>query len=355
MISISPSEVTHAYDWYKRRHQIDLEPPYQRRGGLWSRYAKGYLIDSMVNGFDVPKLYVADLALLPDTLRSKSCTHAVIDGKQRLETLFEWFSGDLHLNGDFVYLEDHSVAAAGLNSRELSANYPEIAARVELFRLAVMNVAADNQEQINQLFIRLNRSQPLTGAETRNAMEGAVPDVLRRLASHRFFTDRVRFSVKRGADLNTAAKILLLEFTGEFVDVKKRRLDVFVKTIADEAALAGAEPADLAEAAKGVEEVFDDLANVFVTNDALLATQGQIPVYYWLVREVGAAHDLRAFIADFELQRELNRQTVAEQGTSGAIDLELLQYDQFNRSVNDQHSLRGRYEILKRRFLEATG
>jgi hypothetical protein len=354
VIRIEPSNIVRAYEWYQRRDRLELSPPYQRRADLWSKGTKAFLIDSMINRFDVPKFYVADLALLPKSLLTPNSTHAVIDGKQRFGALFDWFSGALTLNANFVFLEDPLIEAGGLNSIALSERLPELAARVENFSLAVMNVITDNQEQIDQLFIRLNQSLPLTGAETRNAMEGEAPDVIRNLAEHRFFTDSVAFSVKRGGDLNTAAKILLLEFTGEFVDVKRRRLDLFVKAIAKEGELAAARPGSLKRAAKRVERVFTDMVRVFGPRDRLLATQGQVPVYYWLVREFGAVDGLRTFISEFEYSREENRRIIGERGTTGPIDRELLQYDQFNRSVNDQHSLLGRYEILRRRYLMTT-
>jgi hypothetical protein len=142
-----------------------------------------------------------------------------------------------------------------------------------------------------------------------------------------------------------------LEFTGEVVDVKRARLDAFVKELAQEGVRADAVPDALQQAEARVARVFDDMAQVFQPRDRLLATQGQVPVYYWLVRDVGPSDRLRDFITDFEWRREANRKIIAEMGTQGPmIDLELLRYDQFNRSVNDQHSLRGRYEILSSRY-----
>ncbi len=46
--------------WINKRVKIDMEPTYQRRGKLWSDTDKAYLIDSILNGYDVPKLYMAD-------------------------------------------------------------------------------------------------------------------------------------------------------------------------------------------------------------------------------------------------------------------------------------------------------
>jgi hypothetical protein len=348
---VEASAVQEAFAWFKRQDSIELSPPFQRRGNLWPVRAKAFLIDSMINGFDVPKLYIADLALLPRELRVPGKSHAVIDGRQRFETLFEWFSGDFKLNEDFTYRRNPLIDAAGSTHQDLSREFPELAAAVERFPLDVMNVVVDRQDEINQLFIRLNQSVPLTGAETRNAMEGDAPEIIRDLAEHPFFTDRIAFSVKRGGDLNTAAKILLMESAAEFVDVKRRRLDKFVEDLIAVSADADLGPEGLQQAARSVVRVLNDMADVFHSRDPLLKSQGQTPVYYWFVREVGPRDSIRPFLEQFEASRKRNRELVEEVGTSGEeVDLDLLRYDQLNRSVNDQHSIRGRYEILRRRY-----
>lgn len=355
MIRITQSPVKTAYGWYERRLTVDLAPDYQRRGKLWRARSKSYLVDSMINGFDVPKLYVADLSLLPDDMGASGMNYAVIDGRQRLETLFEWFDGSLRLAKDFIFRRDPTREAAGMNSHDLASVHPDMAAAVENFHLDVMQVVADSRDEITQLFIRLNQSKPLTGAETRNAMEGVAPAVIRELAKHEFFKDRIAFSVDRGGDQNTAAKVLLMESAGEFVDVKRRRLDLFVRDIAEEVDKSNVGKVGLRRAAASARSVFDDMTEVFRTHDPLLRSQGQVPVYYWLIRDLGPADGLRRFLVDFESMREANRKRIGEVGTSGNIDRELLRYDQFNRSVNDQHSLRGRFEILSRWWGRSAG
>lgn len=37
----------------------------------------------------------------------------------------------------------------------------------------------------------------------------------------------------------------------------------------------------------------------------------------------------------------------------GKIDMELVEYDEYNRSTNDQQSHEGRYKILKERFAQS--
>ncbi len=49
--------------WASQRTKIDMKPDYQREGRLWSRADKAYLIDSILNGYDIPKIYMADFTV----------------------------------------------------------------------------------------------------------------------------------------------------------------------------------------------------------------------------------------------------------------------------------------------------
>lgn len=40
-----------------------------RKGGIWSERDKAYLIDSIINGFDIPKFYLSDFGMRSSTLR----------------------------------------------------------------------------------------------------------------------------------------------------------------------------------------------------------------------------------------------------------------------------------------------
>jgi hypothetical protein len=355
VISIAPADVSAAYEWYRRRETLSFDPPFQRRGGLWDKRTKGFLVDSILNGFDVPKFYVADLRFLSEWSRPNRKTHAIIDGKQRFQTLFEWFDGDLVLNNDCVLYDDPLLDITGLNSEGLRERAPELAARIEEFRLAVMNVVTDERDLVDQLFIRLNTSRPLTGAETRNAMEGEAPIVIRAIAAHEFFTTRIRFSVERGGDLNSAAKLLVLEFTGDFVDVKRRPLDEFVRFIANEGERAQSTSAGLVAAGDRAQAVLSEMCQVFGPKDPLLRSEGQTPVFYWLVRRLGYKADLRDFLEQFEIARADNRRLRSELDSQDAGDQELALYDQLSRSVNDRLSLAGRFEILRRRYTSGKG
>ena len=117
-----------------------MDPSYQRRGRLWSDTDKAYLIDSILNGYDVPKLYMADFTWGDSKLNKKKLPYAIIDGKQRLEAIFDFFDGRVTLNEDFVYLENRSLDLAGLSYKDLQKSYPEVAEEFDDYNLLVMSV-----------------------------------------------------------------------------------------------------------------------------------------------------------------------------------------------------------------------
>ena len=334
--------------WRARRTKIDMDPPYQRRGRLWSATDKAYLIDSILNGFDVPKLYIADFTWANSQLNKKQLPYAIIDGKQRFEAIFDFYEGTITLNDDFVFREDPTLRLAGLGYKDLVKTYSEVAEIFDTYNLSVMSVMASSEEPINELFVRLNRSKPLTGAEVRNAMAGPAPNFFRNIAKHEFFTTSIAFTVKRGEDLNTAAKLIMFEYEGKVSETKKRNMDQFTR----DASKAPREKLELA--VRRVFGTIEVMSVIFLPKDRLLSSSGIIPVYYWLVRSVAQKHHrfIRQFIIEFEEARKANRQLNNDQPRSTDIDRELISFDTFNRSTNDQASHVGRFEILQSRFLD---
>ncbi len=331
--------------WRSREDQIDMDPSYQRRGRLWSESDKAYLIDSILNGFDVPKFYIADFTWGASALNKARLPYAIIDGKQRFEAIFDFYRGDLVLQRDFELAANPRLKLGGLGYRDLVRNHSDVAELLDQYHIHVMGVYTKSEDPINELFVRLNRSKPLTGAEIRNAMTGPAPEIIRQVASHEFFTDIVKFSVKRAEDLNAAAKLLVFEYYDGPRETKKRNLDDFALN-------AGNNKGGLELAARKVLDGLDALASVFLPRDALLGSAGIVPVYYGLVRASSESDlsKLRAFLVDFEDRRLKNRAIVREEPKSPDVDQELVEYDNYNRSTNDQSSHIGRFRILQDRF-----
>ena len=332
--------------WFSQRAKIDMNPPYQRHGRLWSTTDKAFLVDSILNEYDVPKIYIADFTFGHTLLNAKGLSYAIIDGKQRLEALFDFFSGTLVLDEQFELLQNPSLKLGGLGYSDLKSNYPEVADSFDNFPLSVMRVITDDESKINELFVRLNRSKPLTGAEIRNAMGGPVPGLIRLLISHDLFSSCIRFPVTRGQDKNAAAKLLLFEYEQKLAETKRRNLDELTS-------VATRQPRDRLElASRRVVDTLDRMAEIFLPRDSLLGSAGILPVYYWFVRQRKLKESplIRQFLVEFERLRKGNRVLSSQPTASKTPDTELVEYDGYNRSTNDLASHEGRVTILEKRF-----
>ena len=334
--------------WVSQHKKIDMKPVYQREGRLWSRADKAYLIDSILNGYDVPKIYMADFTVSVVKVNRKGLPYAIIDGKQRLEAIFDFYTGDLVLDDEFVFQQNPKLKIAGLGYPDLTKNHPEVADIFNTWPLSVVHVVTDEQEKIDELFVRLNRSKPLTGAEIRNAMAGPVTELNRLLILHELFKSCISFTTNRAQDKNAASKLLLFEYSGKPVETKKANLTKFTKQTKKESR------ATIELASRRVIDTLDRMSEIFLPRDPLLRSAGVFPVYYWFVRENDNKQDqyVREFLTSFEKSRKGNRVTASNPATAAAADNELLTFDRFNRSTDDERSHLERHRILAKRFKE---
>lgn len=342
--------------WYEQYKlgRINMDPTYQRRSYIWSTWKRAHLIDSIINDFDIPKFYVANFL---DAHGNKSGrtreSYAIIDGKQRFQTIFDFFEGLLKLNPTAVW-EDSApeMSLSGWSYVDLARRAPHLARKIDTFIPTVMDVITDTPGKIEELFVRLNSGEAATGAEKRNAMGGPVPAIVRELVVHPFFQRKIRFETKRMQEYNLASKLLLIEYRQGLVDTKAKNLDDF--------AIEGTkweenQPADdltlgpYGHARDRVYDVLDRLVTEFVDKDKLLASAGPIPVYYWLARQrPDLLDELHDFLEDFTVAV---KEGIAYQREHGqARDQELAAYYTMQRTTNDAGSLEGRYKILVRRL-----
>lgn len=327
---------------------IVTNPPYQRNGDVWSLEKKQLLIDSIINRYDIPKLYFHQYAR--DEARRTGKTYAVIDGRQRLETIIKFIEGNFPLSDEFEYLEDATVEAAGMNYSELAQKYPKIKSRFDSFSLPIVTVETDDLELIEDMFSRLNEAVPLNAAEKRRAIGGDLVKAIDDVAKHHFFTKKVKFNNKRYQHKEVAVRLLFIihhQRDGKVVDTKKPFLDAFaasyksgksnyVRSLKDE-----------------VTQLLDGLTSVFVDKDQLLMSQSIVPIYMLAYHDLLANQCIKKFsrtrLIKFNENRNSNR-LLAEIGDND-FDFELLEYDRLSQQgTNDASSIRERRRILSERL-----
>ena len=154
--------------------RINVEAEYQR-AKVWSQAQQALLIDSIMRGFDIPKIF---LRKLPD---GSPHLFDVIDGKQRLTAIWGFVTNKFPLLtkcAPFPEIGD----LGGRRWSELPDNAKD---RLQFANMTVSKIEDATDDEIRELFLRLQKGEPLRAAEKRNAVAGPVRDfVADTLACH---------------------------------------------------------------------------------------------------------------------------------------------------------------------------
>ncbi|MFY9232933.1 MAG: DUF262 domain-containing protein [Fimbriimonadaceae bacterium] len=338
---------------YTMRDEMQMDPPYQRQSDIWSLSKRQLLIDSILNSFDIPKFYLHKLPKAVEVDGHELRT-AIVDGKQRLEAVWDFIDGEFALADGFQYLEDEAVELSGLTYQELGKKYPKIKSRFDATSLSIIQVETSDIELIEEMFSRLNEAVPLTAAEKRNAFGGPVPPVIREVARHNFFVSRLPFSNSRYRHYDLSCKFLLLAGEPAITDTKKIHLDNFVKGL--KAKALENEPKayeKVKELEVAVQALLDKMAKVFVGDDALLMSVGMVVVYFCLFLYKPEAADKcdRTLAIRFENVRKLNRDLAKAEDEENPPSYTLLEFDRLMQAPNDASSIRFKVDLLEKYLL----
>ena len=341
-------------DLYSQRGEIQLDPSYQRISGVWSRETRQLLLDSILNRFDLPKFYFHEF--VPPKYEGSEVLHfAIIDGKQRLQTIWDFIDGKISLAEDFTYLADDTIDARGMTYSELGQKHPRLKALFDAYQLDIVTIRTEDTDRIEDMFSRLNEATPLNAPEKRNAFGGPLPVEITRVSKHRFFDKKVPFADTRYRHRDLAAKALWIEYQDATVNTKKSDLDGFVRLF-KEARRRRRPVASQKAVANLVSETratLEKLANVFADRDVLLRQVGLITLYFHLYRNVrkGRVEEVgRSELEWFEKLRIENRRGAESDPPIEELDTELFEFDKHAQTPNDGYALRIRLRILLRRL-----
>ena len=185
----------------RRKERINPKPQYQRTS-VWSLKKKQLLIDSILRGYDVPKFYLR-------TSDEPEYEHEVVDGQQRLRTIWEFVEGDFELGDD-----SNDLPQGDLTGCKYSQLPSDVLDQIDLYELNIHIIEDATDLEIRELFLRLQEGVSLNPAEKRNAMPGNMRDFVANLAEeHRVFP-LTSIKNNRFAWDNLAALVTRLELEG---------------------------------------------------------------------------------------------------------------------------------------------
>jgi len=325
---------------------IKLDPEYQRNGDIWSLEKRQLLIDSILNDYDIPKLYFHVLTYEEKKKIGKE--YSVIDGRQRIETILKFVNGDFPLSQDFEYLKDPKVKAAGFYYKDVAEQYPKLKMSFESFELPITCVETDDIDLIDDMFLRLNEAVPLNAAEKRNAIGGPLVKSIKKISTDTFFANKVKFSNKRFQYLEISVRLLFLEHflraEKKIYDTKKTFLDALVEKYKAEPNLKAA------DIEKTVSSVLAEMSKIFANKDPLLRTQSIVPIYYLIFRDAYNKKLPKAVTRKdlLEFREEVDKNKELAESDIKLANYDLIEFDKMSlQGTNDAGSIKERYRIMK--------
>lgn len=218
---LSVSDLKRKYDRYKQgieENALKLDPEFQRKDGVWSRKNKSLFIESILLNIPIPSIYLSE---------DSKGNLIVIDGRQRLSTLFAYMNDEFPLSGLSI-LED-------LNRKKyskLTGQYAKYKSKIEDRSLHVAKIRYGTDDTfVIETFERVNtKGARLNAQEIRNAMyQGKCTKLLNNISDH-YMGDNEIIDKKRMKDKYLVLRYLAMRYFYNNL-VKNKNLDF--KSISD--------------------------------------------------------------------------------------------------------------------------
>lgn len=319
------------------KERIDTNPDYQRPP-VWSLYQKQLLIDTILRGYDIPKMYWRKVSRNPDK-------YEVVDGQQRLRAIWEFMSGNFSLAKDAEPINGIDMRNLAYNGSDEKTLPDELRLSFDTYTLDVISMTDTDDEEVREMFLRLQNGTSLKAQEKRNAFSGNMRDYVKQIATHKFFENCNFVNSRYTFDL-IAAQMIKIELNGGPCNVKNADLNKMYNTN-KEFDINGSK-------AKKIKKVLDFLLQTFPEKTPELERYSTVSMYI-LVSQLmekyvynGKQSALKDWFIDFEKYRREQKKLDIDE-----CDPEVLSYyDKTSHSTDSEDSIKWRHEYLFRKFLE---
>ena len=232
---------------------LRANPEYQR-GIVWTVAQRKKLIDSVMRGYPLPLIYLHHIKKAVAGMQREDLE--IIDGQQRINALHQFAEGGYKL---FHPIENEEEARfprflknqpCPWGGKDFSGLSEDLRSHFLGTKISVAYITSAEENEIRDLFVRLQAGLPLNAQETRDAWPGQFTDFILRLGGkpllarypgHPFF-QRVmgmRPTADRGKTRQLAAQISMLSLGRQekgpefFPDINSPSIDDFYYTNID--------------------------------------------------------------------------------------------------------------------------
>jgi len=197
---------------FNLKERINTDTDYQRPA-VWTTAQKQMLMDSILRGYDVPKFYWHKVS-------KKPAKYEVVDGQQRLRAIWDFMDNKYALAKDADPIDGVEIAKRKYKDLE-----PEQMIQLGQYALDVAIIEDSTDEEVREMFLRLQNGTSLKAQEKRHARVGKMRDFICKLSKHSFFSS-VNFDNSRFTYEHIAAQMTLLTLRGDICNVKDHDLNL---------------------------------------------------------------------------------------------------------------------------------
>ena len=200
--------------------QLDLSPSYQRKS-VWTARDRKFFLDTIFRGFPSPPIY------LHKKFSNGKNVYAVVDGKQRIETILRFSDNKVALPNNFNNEKLDGKKWKDIQKDQALAekfmNY--------VFPVEFINLPFDDSKYVNDVFDRLNRNaKVLNPQELRHArFDGWLIRFAEKEASDAFWS-KCKISTagrsKRMADVQFISELIICTIKKEILGFEQETIDV---------------------------------------------------------------------------------------------------------------------------------
>lgn len=202
-----------------RAGNINFDLTIQRKEDIWDNRRKSMFIHSILTNYPIPPVYAT----------KENRIYHIIDGKQRLTTIFSFIKNEFALDKETPPIEEEVLKEKVFD--ELS---DELKEKLLSFEIDIVKLEEVSSAELEELFFRLNQGVPLRKIETTRAiLGGQILRFVESIANTPFFQEKINISKgarKRFVDQEVVLQILALLHRRE-TGFSAKEMDAFVKEL----------------------------------------------------------------------------------------------------------------------------
>lgn len=192
------------------KHTLQMDHPIQRQNLQWldDRLKRSLLIHSILANYPVPPVYC-----LKEAISEKDYSYSILDGKQRLTTIFDFIDGRYPLDTETpsVTIDDTVYELGGKYFTDLDIECQQELLR---FKFTIYGFEDADDDLIEEIFFRLNSSTPLSKPQKAMPLCGVEnAKFIKSILSDRFFSEICQFSAlqrRKSDDMCTLLQGMML-------------------------------------------------------------------------------------------------------------------------------------------------